>query len=115
MIIKDLKMRVKRFTRYLPHFFAEIRLIKMGCRNRPFYHLGVLPHPKPEERYPDEILGSYDPMLNERNEKLLSINLERLAFWLGEGAKPTKEVSHLLGKCEHVMESAFSLSLSLKT
>lgn len=90
-------MRVKRFQSFLKHFQAEIRLIKMGCRNRPFYHVGVLPLPKPKERYPDEIIGSYDPMLNDRNEKLLSIDLHRLSFWLGEGAKPTEEVSHLLG------------------
>jgi len=90
-------MRVTRFKNFIPHFFAEIRLTTMGCTNRPFYHIGVLPHPKSIQRFPDEILGSFDPMINERNEKLLSINLDRLAFWLGEGAKPTKEVAHLLG------------------
>lgn len=102
---------VTRFTKYIPHFYAEIRLIKMGCRNRPFYHLGVLPAPKPEERFPDEIIGSFDPMLNERNEKLLSIDLDRLAFWIGEGAKPTEEVSHLLGKVKDLLNN---ILLSIK-
>ena len=80
-------MRINRFAKFIPHFCAEIRLIKMGCKNRPFYHVGVLPAPKPLERHPDEIIGSFDPMLNERNEKLLSIDLNRLAFWIGEGKK----------------------------
>lgn len=45
-----------------------------------------------------EQLGSYDPMPNQHNEKLVSLNLERIYYWLGKGAVASKPVEELLGK-----------------
>lgn len=45
-----------------------------------------------------EQLGSYDPMPNVNNEKLVALNLERLTHWLGLGAHVTKPVAELLGE-----------------
>lgn len=45
-----------------------------------------------------EQLGSYDPMPNINNEKLVALNLERLKYWLGKGAHVTNPVGELLGK-----------------
>ncbi|XP_068624218.1 small ribosomal subunit protein bS16m isoform X2 [Battus philenor] len=44
-----------------------------------------------------EQLGSYDPMANFNNEKLVALNLERIKFWLGQGAHVTTPVAELLG------------------
>lgn len=44
-----------------------------------------------------EQLGSYDPMPNTNNEKLVALNLERIKFWLGKGAHVTNPVAELLG------------------
>lgn len=44
-----------------------------------------------------EQVGSYDPMANESNEKLVSFNYERIRWWLGSGVHLTKPVSKLLG------------------
>lgn len=76
----------------------EVRLIRRGCANRPFYQVAVIPASKSKEHAADEVIGSYDPMLNIHNEKLLAVDLTRLSFWLGQGARLTPEVSHLLGK-----------------
>lgn len=46
----------------------------------------------------NEIIGSYDPMPNERDEKLVSLDMERFAYWLGQGAKLTPGVQDLLGE-----------------
>lgn len=46
-----------------------------------------------------EQLGSYDPMPNERNEKYLAFNFERIRFWIGEGAVLSRPVAEILGKC----------------
>ena len=75
-----------------------IRLVRMGCTNRPFYHIGVIPARKRIGRVPHEVIGSYDNFPNERNEKLVSIDLNRLTYWLGRGAEPSKSVGMLLGK-----------------
>ena len=49
-----------------------------------------------------EQLGSYDPMPNNNNEKLVALNLERIKFWLGQGAHVTTPVAELLGKFKFV-------------
>ncbi|GBP11091.1 Probable 28S ribosomal protein S16, mitochondrial [Eumeta japonica] len=73
----------------------SIRLIRQGCTNRPFFHISVT-HRKRLNQYPViEQLGSYDPMVNMYNEKLVALNLERIRFWLGKGAHVSKPVAEL--------------------
>ncbi len=75
-----------------------IRFAMHGCANRPFYHLVVMLKHKGCKKWPIEQLGTYDPMPNENNEKLVGINFDRLRYWLGRGAEPTKPVEQFLGK-----------------
>ena len=75
-----------------------IRFARMGCTNRPFYHLVVMLKHKGSQKPPVEQLGSYDPMINAHNEQLVAINFDRLRYWLGKGAEPTKTVEQFLGK-----------------
>lgn len=42
-------------------------------------------------------MGSYDPLVNEHNEKLVALNLERIRHWIGNGADVTLPVAQLLG------------------
>lgn len=44
-----------------------------------------------------EQLGNYDPLPNIHNEKLVSINFQRLEHWIKEGAVITNPVQKLLG------------------
>ena len=97
----DPRSRKKMRSRFFKFFWPagmEIRLIRRGCTNRPFFQVGVIPAYKSKERAADEVIGSFDPMLNEHNEKLFAVDLTRLAFWIGQGAKLTPEASHMLGK-----------------
>ncbi|KAE8738698.1 hypothetical protein FOCC_FOCC015794 [Frankliniella occidentalis] len=74
-----------------------IRFSRKGCTNRPFYHL-QLSHSKLElDDQCIEQLGTYDPLPNERNEKLVSCNFERIRYWLGEGATCSHGASVILG------------------
>ncbi|RWS01855.1 28S ribosomal protein S16: mitochondrial-like protein [Dinothrombium tinctorium] len=75
----------------------HLRLVQMGCTNRPFYHIAAIPRKKLIGRVPDEVIGCFDPMPNERDEKIVAVDLERLAFWLGKGATPSSGVYRLLG------------------
>ncbi|KAJ3647612.1 hypothetical protein Zmor_019480 [Zophobas morio] len=74
-----------------------IRFVRHGCTNRPFFHIVVAERRREQFEPVIEQVGSYDPMPNERNEKLVSLNLERIAYWLGNGADCTKPVQELLG------------------
>ncbi|KAK3912284.1 putative 28S ribosomal protein S16, mitochondrial [Frankliniella fusca] len=74
-----------------------IRFSRQGCTNRPFYHLHVGDTKTEPYEQCIEQLGTYDPLPNERNEKLLSCNFERIRFWLGEGATVSRGASRLAG------------------
>nr|CAD7394848.1 unnamed protein product [Timema cristinae] len=44
-----------------------------------------------------EQIGSFDPLTNKYNEKLVSLNFERIKYWIGHGAIPSTPVAELLG------------------
>lgn len=49
--------------------------------------------------HPIEQLGTYDPMPNEYHEKLVSLNIERIRYWLGcEKIDISNPVRELFGK-----------------
>ncbi|BET01380.1 ribosomal protein S16 [Nesidiocoris tenuis] len=79
--------------------YAEkgIRLARYGCTNRPFYHIVVNHLRRGEREQPIEQLGSFDPMANHKQERLVAINVERLQYWIGEGAVISKPCAELLG------------------
>lgn len=49
-----------------------------------------------------EQVGSYDPKVNEHDEKLVALNLERIQYWLGEGANVSKPAADIFGKLLHI-------------
>lgn len=75
-----------------------IKLVRMGCRNRPYYQIGAMPSRRQTGLLPDEIIGSLDPIPNERNEILAAVDLNRLSYWMGRGARLSVGMQTLLGK-----------------
>ncbi|CAK8675219.1 small ribosomal subunit protein bS16m-like [Clavelina lepadiformis] len=73
-----------------------IRLALDGCTNRPFYRIVVSKRTDPRDCEMEQI-GTFDPMPNMLNEKLCSINFERLKYHLALGAHPVKSVRRLIG------------------
>ena len=43
-----------------------------------------------------EKLGTYNPLLPKDSEERVKLNMERVQYWLGEGAQPTDRVSRFL-------------------
>ncbi|CAB3996472.1 28S ribosomal S16, mitochondrial-like [Paramuricea clavata] len=74
-----------------------LRLALYGCPNRPFFHIVAGKRRAARNRYIYEQLGVYDPMPNEHNEKVATLNIERIKYWLAHGAEPKKSVAVLLG------------------
>ena len=74
-----------------------IRLSLRGCTNRPFYHIVVQKNRAPRDKQIVEQIGTYDPMINKFGERLVTINFDRLRYWLGMTAHPSDPVSKLLG------------------
>lgn len=74
-----------------------IRLALGGATNRPFYRIVAAYNKRSRDGKYIEQLGSYDPLPNIYNEKLVSFNFDRIKYWMGCGAHPTKPVAKLLG------------------
>ncbi|XP_070163210.1 small ribosomal subunit protein bS16m [Polyergus mexicanus] len=74
-----------------------IRLVRYGCTNRPFYHIIIIDVKRQPKKPPIEQVGTYDPIPNVYNEKLVSLNLERIQYWFAKGAQVSKPVADLLG------------------
>jgi small subunit ribosomal protein S16 len=45
-----------------------------------------------------EQLGTYDPLVNKHNERLVALNFERIRHWLGRGVDTSEPVAQLLGE-----------------
>lgn len=46
---------------------------------------------------PIEQVGTYDPNVNSNGEKLVSLNLERITYYIGQGVRLSSNVEELLG------------------
>ena len=76
---------------------TTLRLAYYGCPNRPFFHIVATRRKIARNRGYFEQIGTYDPMPNDRNEKLVSLNMDRVKFWLSQGCSTSKPVARLLG------------------
>ncbi|CAN5232101.1 30S ribosomal protein S16 [soil metagenome] len=73
---------------------VTIRLSRAGAKKRPFYRLVVADKRAPRGGRYLENIGTFDPA----KEGVFSVNLERLAYWTGQGAQPSATVERLLKK-----------------
>ncbi|KAM8712320.1 hypothetical protein ACLKA7_012785 [Drosophila subpalustris] len=83
--------------RFYKHSAKIIRFVRLGCTNRPFYHIVVMERRKNQHQPVIEQVGSYDPLPNENSERLVALNTERIRFWLGKGAHMSEPAAELLG------------------
>ena len=74
---------------------VRIRLQRLGRRNRSCYRIVVSDVRVKRQGDYLENLGSYDPV-QESVEKKLTVKADRVAFWVKQGAQPTKPVIDLL-------------------
>lgn len=79
--------------------YVVIRLALAGHKqaNRPFYRIVAAYNKRARDSKYIEQLGTYDPLPNIYNEKLVSFNFDRIKYWIGCGAHPSKPVAKLLG------------------
>ncbi|WVW81913.1 ribosomal protein S16 [Kwoniella bestiolae CBS 10118] len=96
---------------------VRIRLARHGYKKNPLYHIVAINSKRPREGKPLETLGIYDPIPKLRagvvvppqanvfgneaeglikKEKEIKWNVDRINYWLGVGAEPTRSVVKLL-------------------
>ncbi len=74
----------------------KIRLARGGSKKRPFYAIIAADSRMPRDGRFIEKLGTYNPMLPKDSEERVKMNMERIKYWLGEGAQPTDRVARML-------------------
>ncbi|MCK0119998.1 30S ribosomal protein S16 [Loktanella sp. F6476L] len=74
----------------------KIRLARGGSKKRPHYSIVAADSRMPRDGRFIEKLGTYNPMLPKDSEERVKMNMERVKYWLGEGAQVTDRVSRML-------------------
>ena len=74
----------------------KIRLARAGNKKRPFYRIVAADSRMPRDGRYIEKLGTYNPLLPKDSEERIKMNVERIKYWLGQGARATDRVSRML-------------------
>ncbi|CTQ48148.1 30S ribosomal protein S16 [Jannaschia donghaensis] len=74
----------------------KIRLARGGSKKRPYYSIVAADSRMARDGRFIEKLGTYQPLLPKDSEDRIKMNMERVQYWLGEGAQPTDRVSRFL-------------------
>ena len=74
---------------------VKIRLSRGGAKKRPFYHVVVADERNKRDGRYIERVGFFNPVARGA-EKTLQINVERIDYWIGQGAQPSDRVAALL-------------------
>lgn len=74
---------------------VKIRLARHGAKKRPFYRIVVTDSESPRDGRFLEKVGTYNPVQEPAE---ISLETERIQYWLGKGAIPTDTVRNILKK-----------------
>ncbi len=74
----------------------KIRLARGGSKKRPFYRIVAADSRMPRDGRFIEKLGTYSPLLPKDSEERVKMDVERVQYWLSQGAQPTDRVSRFL-------------------
>src|SRR4051812_2218823 len=82
---------------------VSIRLRREGALNRPYYKVVVADSRSPRDGKFIEIIGTYDPKKTGHNSTL---KLDRIDYWISQGAQPSDTVRSLIKKNRKQTDSA---------
>lgn len=76
----------------------KIRMARGGSRNSPFYSIVVADERAPRDGRYIEKIGTYNPQLPSDHQSRVSLNAERVKYWVSKGAKPSDRVAIFMHK-----------------
>jgi len=74
---------------------VKIRLARRGAKKKPFYKIVAADIESPRDGRFLEALGTYDPMIDPA---AVTLNEERIRYWMSQGAIPTTTVKSIFKK-----------------
>ncbi|NOQ93039.1 MAG: 30S ribosomal protein S16 [Methylophaga sp.] len=78
---------------------VTIRLSRSGAKKRPYYTVVVADSRNKRDGRCIERIGFFNP-LAQGQEETLRLDLDRVAYWVGEGAQPSERVAKLIGQAK---------------
>jgi len=72
-----------------------IRLARFGAKKKPSYRVVVIDKERARNSRAVEVLGFYNPVTQPAT---VNLKYDRVAYWVGVGAKPSTTVARLLQK-----------------
>ncbi len=72
---------------------VKIRLARHGAKKRPFYRIVIADNESPRDGRFLEKVGTYNPLQDPAE---VTLNTDRIQYWLGMGATPTDTVKTIL-------------------
>ena len=82
---------------------VTLRLSRQGSKKSAFYRVVVADSRKPRDGKFLEHVGVYDP---NRTPVEVRFNLERVKYWIANGARPSDTVGQLLARHEKSLPAA---------
>ena len=76
----------------------KLRLSMGGTKKRPVYKIVVADSRFARDGRFIEKLGFFNPLLPKDKKERMGLDIERIKYWLGQGAKPTIRVARILGE-----------------
>ena len=76
---------------------VKLRMTRMGRRNRPYFRINAIDSRTPRDGKIIEKLGHYDPIEKDLSKQIV-LNMERVKYWLDNGAIPSDTVADTLLK-----------------
>ena len=77
---------------------VALRLSRGGSKKRPFFRIVAADVRSPRDGRFLERLGTYNPMMKKDDPSRVTLNTERIKYWLSVGAKPSERVQKFLAK-----------------
>ena len=78
----------------------KIRLSRGGTKKRPVYKVVVADSRRARDGKFIEKVGFFNPLLPKDKKERISVEAERVKYWMSKGAKPTLRVSRILGEAQ---------------
>ena len=79
---------------------VKIRLSRAGAKKTPHYRVIIADSRSPRDGRLLERVGTYNPLLPRDHPDRVKLKLERIKYWLGNGARPSERVAKFLSDAE---------------
>ena len=84
----------------------KIRMSRGGAKKRPVYKIVIADSRKPRDGRFVEKVGFFNPLLPKDKKERLTLDVDRIKYWLEKGAKPSDRIARFLGEANIIPKPA---------